>query len=32
MGNRWQFMFALGEVLALAVIAVFIIADLPQDI
>ena len=32
MGNRWQFMFAVGEVLTLAVIAVFIIADLPHDI
>jgi MFS family permease len=32
MGNRWQFMFALGEVLTLAVIAIFIISDLPRDI
>ena len=32
MGNRWQFMFAVGEVLTLAVIAVFIIADLPHEI
>ena len=24
MGNRWQFMFAVGEVLTLAVIAVFL--------
>jgi MFS family permease len=32
MGNRWQFMFALGEVATLAVIAVFIIAELPHDI
>ena len=31
MGNRWQFMFALGKVLTLAVIAIFIIADLPHD-
>jgi MFS family permease len=31
MGNRWQFMFALGEVLTLAVIAVFLIADLPKE-
>jgi MFS family permease len=31
MGNRWQFMFAVGEVLTLAVIAVFIIADLPHE-
>ncbi len=27
MGNRWQFMFAVGEVLTLAVIAVFIVAQ-----
>src|SRR5271170_3940886 len=32
MGNRWQFMFAIGEVLTLAVIAVFIIADLPHEV
>ena len=32
MGNRWQFMFALGEVLALAIIAIFIVAGLPHDI
>jgi MFS family permease len=32
MGNRWQFMFAIGEVMTLAVIAVFIIADLPHDV
>jgi hypothetical protein len=31
MGNRWQFMFAIGEVMTLAVIAVFIIADLPHE-
>lgn len=31
MGNRWQFMFAVGEVLTLAVIAVFIIANLPHE-
>ena len=31
MGNRWQFMFAVGEVLTLAVIAVFLIADLPKE-
>ena len=28
MGNRWQFMFAIGEVMTLAVIGVFIAADL----
>jgi MFS family permease len=32
MGNRWQFMFAIGEVMTLAVIAVFLIADLPHDL
>src|ERR1700761_7383247 len=32
MGNRWQFMFAIGEVLTLAVIAVFIVADLDHEL
>jgi MFS family permease len=32
MGNRWQFMFAVGEVATLAVIAVFIMADLPHEL
>jgi MFS family permease len=32
MGNRWQFMFALGEVFTLAIIAVFIVAELPPDV
>ncbi len=32
MGNRWQFMFAVGQVTTLAVVAVFIIADLPHDL
>ena len=32
MGNRWQFMFAIGEVMTLAVIAVFIVADLPHEL
>ncbi len=32
MGNRWQFMFAVGEVFTLAVIAVFIVLRLPHDI
>src|SRR5271169_5266582 len=32
MGNRWQFMFAIGEVLTLAVIAVFIIADFSHEL
>ena len=31
MGNRWQFMFAIGEVLTLAVIAVFLVAQLPPE-
>ena len=31
MGNRWQFMFAVGEVLTLAVIAVFLVANLPHE-
>src|SRR5271170_5182655 len=32
MGNRWQFMFAVGEVMTLAVIAVFIVSDLPPEL
>jgi MFS family permease len=32
MGNRWQFMFAVGEVLTLAVIAVFLVAELPHEL
>lgn len=32
MGNRWQFMFAVGEVLTLAVIAIFLIANLNHEI
>src|SRR4029078_12570317 len=32
MGNRWQFMFAAGQVLALAIVAIFIISDLPHDL
>ncbi len=31
MGNRWQFMFAIGEVITLAVIAVFLVADMPPE-
>ena len=31
MGNRWQFMFAVGEVLTLAVIAVFIATDMSHE-
>src|ERR1035438_6277178 len=30
MGNRWQFMFAVGQVLTLAVIALFLLVDLPH--
>ena len=32
MGNRWQFMFAVGQVLTLSVVAVFLIAQLPHDL
>ena len=32
MGNRWQFMFAIGEVLTLAVIALFLIIDMPHEL
>ncbi len=32
MGNRWQFMFAVGEVLTLAVIAVFLVANLDHEL
>jgi len=32
MGNRWQFMFAVGEVMTLAVIAVLIVINLPHDL
>jgi MFS family permease len=31
MGNRWQFMFAVGEVLTLAVIAVFLVLELNHE-
>jgi MFS family permease len=31
MGNRWQFMFAIGEVLTLAVIAIFLVLDLDHE-
>src|SRR5450631_2800412 len=31
MGNRWQFMFAIGEVLTLAVIAIFLGLDLDHE-
>ena len=32
MGNRWQFMFAVGQVLTLAVIALFLIFDLNHEV
>jgi MFS family permease len=32
MGNRWQFMFAIGEVLTLAVIAIFLIANIDHEL
>jgi MFS family permease len=32
MGNRWQFMFAVGEVLTLAIIAVFLIAEMNPEL
>ncbi len=32
MGNRWQFMFAVGQVLTLGVIAIFLILDLNHEV
>jgi MFS family permease len=32
MGNRWQFMFAIGEVLTLAVIAIFLVVDMDHEL
>jgi len=32
MGNRWQFMFAIGEVLTLAVISVFLVLDMNHEL
>jgi MFS family permease len=32
MGNRWQFMFAVGEVLTLAVVAVFLAFDMNHEL
>ncbi|GGF46985.1 MFS transporter [Aliidongia dinghuensis] len=32
MGNRWQFMFAIGEVMTLAVIAIFLISQLDHEL
>jgi len=31
MGNRWQFMFAVGEVMVLAVVAVFLLSDMGHE-
>jgi MFS family permease len=31
MGNRWQFMFAVGEVMTLAVIAIFIVSGMSHE-
>jgi len=31
MGNRWQFMFAVGEVLTLGVIAIFLVLDINHE-
>ncbi len=32
MGNRWQFVFAIGQVLSIAAIAVFLVAGLPHGL
>jgi MFS family permease len=32
MGNRWQFMFAVGEILTLAVVAVFLVLDINHEV
>jgi predicted MFS family arabinose efflux permease len=32
MGNRWQFMFAVGQVLTLAVVTVFILSQMPHEL
>lgn len=32
MGNRWQFVFALGEVISIAVVLVFLVARIPADL
>lgn len=32
MGNRWQFMFAVGEVVSIAVVAVLVLLDVPPDL
>jgi MFS family permease len=32
MGNRWQFMFAIGQVLTLAVVAIFLVAEMNHEL
>ncbi len=32
MGNRWQFMFAIGQVLTLGVVTIFIVAQMPHEL
>jgi MFS family permease len=32
MGNRWQFMFAIGQVMTLAVVVLFIVSDMPHPL
>jgi MFS family permease len=32
MGNRWQFMFAVGQVLTLAVVTLFILSQMPNEL
>ena len=32
MGNRWQFMFAVGQVLTLAVVTIFIVSQMPHEL
>ncbi len=32
MGNRWQFMFAVGQVLTLAVVTIFILSQMPHEL
>ena len=32
MGNRWQFMFAVGQVMTLAVVTIFILSQLPHEL
>ena len=32
MGNRWQFMFAVGQVMTLAVVTIFILSQMPHEL